>query len=720
MPKPEQTVRLKHTLTGPNFNEWFRALKLVVRTEKIQDVFETALPPRPVGVGDAPVDPQALAEWTVKYDRHNKVAYLMLGMYNELYQMYGKPPGVELQELIHLFHTCKQGDGTSVSDHFLLMKSYLDQLASLNYTFDDKIAIGFILKSLTSDFHGFVQNYNMQSMGKTLSEVHQMLIEYEKGIKKNNQQTFGASSSTPQVMAIQDQEASTTKERASGKRRTVSPLQGGRTLEAELSDISSRVAKRRRVDKWLPLHLQGFRGARKLKHGSLYLYVDNGMRAEVEAIGSFDLHLPNGLIIVLDNCHYAPTITRGDFHGFVQNYNMQSMGKTLSKVHQMLIAYEKCIKKNKQQTVGAFSSTPQVMGFGGARKLKRGSLYLYVGNGMRAKVEAIGSFDLHLHNGLIIVLDNCHYAPTITRGVVSVSGLVNKGFSHCFTDYGLSVSMNNIIYYNAITVNDVYEIDMRDSTLPIVNSMYSISKNKANLVWILFIFGIVMTKKPFSHKTEKVNDVLGLIHTDVCGPLRHVSKKGASYFITFSDDYSRYGYIYLLKHKHEVFETFKVFKNEVENQLGKTIKALRFDDGCEYISQEFKDNLKACGIFQQLTPPYMPQHNGVSERRNQTRIPNMVSTKKVDKKVVKSKWIYKKKTDMDGVDPLCMLLDAQDLMWRSHKTSQANFSRVLLYGRAPSKVHTYDNLADPFTKALAGPKLTRHARSMGLRPASSF
>ncbi|GKA20191.1 hypothetical protein Tco_0700180 [Tanacetum coccineum] len=36
------------------------------------------------------------------------------------------------------------------------------------------------------------------------------------------------------------------------------------------------------------------------------------------------------------------------------------------------------------------------------------------------------------------------------------------------------------------------------------------------------------------------------------------------------------------------------------------------------------------------------------------------------------------------------------------------------------KVHTDENLADPFMKALAGPKLTRHARSMGLRPASSF
>ncbi|GKE67843.1 retrotransposon protein, putative, ty1-copia subclass, partial [Tanacetum coccineum] len=101
-----------------------------------------------------------------------------------------------------------------------------------------------------------------------------------------------------------------------------------------------------------------------------------------------------------------------------------------------------------------------------------------------------------------------------------------------------------------------------------------------------------------------------------------------------------------------------VFKNEVENQLGKTIKALRLDRGGEYISQEFKDYLKACGIVQQLTPSYTPQHNGVSERRNRTlldmvrsmmnlttlplsfwdyalesaaRILNMVPTKKIDK-----------------------------------------------------------------------------------------
>ncbi|GJT65900.1 retrotransposon protein, putative, ty1-copia subclass [Tanacetum coccineum] len=78
-----------------------------------------------------------------------------------------------------------------------------------------------------------------------------------------------------------------------------------------------------------------------------------------------------------------------------------------------------------------------------------------------------------------------------------------------------------------------------------------------------------------------------------------------------------------------------VFKYEVENQFGKTIKALRSDRGGEYISQEFKDYLKAYGIILQLTPLYTPQHNGVSEKRNSlesaARILNMVPTKKVDK-----------------------------------------------------------------------------------------
>nr|GEZ29175.1 hypothetical protein [Tanacetum cinerariifolium] len=134
----------------------------------------------------------------------------------------------------------------------------------------------------------------------------------------------------------------------------------------------------------------------------------------------------------------------------------------------------------------------------------------------------------------------------------------------------------------------------------------------------VFCMSRKMARKPYTHQVERAKDLLGLIHTDVYGPFKIMSRQGSSYFITFTDDFSRYGYVYLVKHKHEVFETFKVFQKEVENQLGKTIKSLRSDREGEYMSQEFMDHLKDHGIIAHRTPPYTPQHNGVSERRNRT------------------------------------------------------------------------------------------------------
>ena len=127
-----------------------------------------------------------------------------------------------------------------------------------------------------------------------------------------------------------------------------------------------------------------------------------------------------------------------------------------------------------------------------------------------------------------------------------------------------------------------------------------------------------MTKAPFAGHSERASDLLGLIHTNVCGPISSISRGGYQYFITFTDDFSRYGYIYLMRHKSESFEKFKLFKNEVQNQLGKNVKTLRSDRGGEYLSQNFDDHLKDCGIVSQLSPSGTPQWNGISKRRNQT------------------------------------------------------------------------------------------------------
>jgi hypothetical protein len=74
-----------------------------------------------------------------------------------------------------------------------------------------------------------------------------------------------------------------------------------------------------------------------------------------------------------------------------------------------------------------------------------------------------------------------------------------------------------------------------------------------------------MIKVLFSKKGERTSDLLALIHTDVCGPMSTCTRNSDRYFITFTDDYSRYGYVYLMRYKSESFEKFKEFKTEVEN-----------------------------------------------------------------------------------------------------------------------------------------------------------
>ena len=106
-----------------------------------------------------------------------------------------------------------------------------------------------------------------------------------------------------------------------------------------------------------------------------------------------------------------------------------------------------------------------------------------------------------------------------------------------------------------------------------------------------------MTKLPFSGKGKPVEELLGLIHTDVSEPMSTHAQGGYSYFITFIDDHSQFGYVYLMRYKSEAFEKFKEFRNDVEKQLGKTIKVLRSDRSGEYLSQEFLDYLRDNGVL---------------------------------------------------------------------------------------------------------------------------
>jgi len=133
--------------------------------------------------------------------------------------------------------------------------------------------------------------------------------------------------------------------------------------------------------------------------------------------------------------------------------------------------------------------------------------------------------------------------------------------------------------------------------------------------------------KKIKKGANRSTGVLEIIHTDICGPFNVKSVDGFDSFITFTDDYSRYGYIYPIKERSEALDKFKIFKAEVENQHDRKIKIVRSDRGGEYYGRHtpygqtpgpFARFLEENGIKAQYSAPGEPQQNGVAERRNRT------------------------------------------------------------------------------------------------------
>ncbi|GJW39185.1 hypothetical protein Tco_0065030 [Tanacetum coccineum] len=101
----------REKLSGTNFNDWLRRLKLVLRVEMKMFVIEQPIPPAPAANSEANV----LAEWNALYDAYNEVACLMLGsMTPELHRQFENySPYDMLQELKSMFE--KKAGGLSRS-----------------------------------------------------------------------------------------------------------------------------------------------------------------------------------------------------------------------------------------------------------------------------------------------------------------------------------------------------------------------------------------------------------------------------------------------------------------------------------------------------------------------------------------------------------------------------------------------------------------------------
>ncbi|GKA24196.1 retrotransposon protein, putative, ty1-copia subclass, partial [Tanacetum coccineum] len=223
-------------------------------------------------------------------------------------------------------------------------------------------------------------------MGKTVGELHAMLIEYEKGLPKKAE--------TPQVMMIKGG-----KIQKSNKK----------SLKAKGKGKANGKGKDKQVYIPKPKNPKPSAKEHPAKDDTCH---------HCKEVGHCKRNCPAYLAELIKKKKQVGTASSSDVF-IIELFSFP----TKSWVYDTSCGTHICNTKH---------------GLGGVRKLKQ--------------VEAIGSFDLVLPNGLVICLDNCHYAPSITRGVVSAHCLVENGFVQCFTDFGISVSKNNVHYLTLFPV----------------------------------------------------------------------------------------------------------------------------------------------------------------------------------------------------------------------------------------------------------------------------
>ena len=275
-----------------------------------------------------------------------------------------------------------------------------------------------------------------------------------------------------------------------------------------------------------------------------------------------------------------------------------------------------------------------------------------MGNNNACQTKGIGTVRLKMHDGTIKRLTDVRYIPDLKKNLISLGVLDSDGYKIIMENGVLKVVRGAFVAMKGTQKANLYFLDGSTVTgsASVSSSPNQITSDSSRL-WHMrlghagekALQGLVkqgllkgaktgkfdfcehcvlgkQTRVKFGAAIHRTKGTLDYIHTDVWGPSRNASLGGKRWFVTFIDDFSRYVWVYTMRHKDEVLDIFLEWKKLIETQTGRKIKRLRSDNGGEYKSDPF---LKVCqdeGIIRHFSVPGTPQQNGVAERMNRTLV----------------------------------------------------------------------------------------------------
>ncbi|KAL5836024.1 hypothetical protein ACOSQ4_015521 [Xanthoceras sorbifolium] len=260
------------------------------------------------------------------------------------------------------------------------------------------------------------------------------------------------------------------------------------------------------------------------------------------------------------------------------------------------------------------------------------------------KIVGKGDIRLKLPNGSTWKLQGVRHIPGLKRNLISIGQLDGEGYCTTFSGCEWKITKGALVVARGKKCGTLYVTSNLENIVAVADSdgksnlwhqrlghmsekgmKTLLSKGKLPDLKAVdvglcedCIFG--KQKKVSFAKIGKIPkaEKLELVHTDVWGPSPVSSLSGSLYYVTFIDDSTRKVWVYFLKKKSEVFDTFRKWKAMVENETGLKIKRLRSDNGGEYRDSRFREFCANSGIKMEKTVPMTPQQNGVAERMNRT------------------------------------------------------------------------------------------------------
>ncbi|KAI3801965.1 hypothetical protein L1987_30085 [Smallanthus sonchifolius] len=107
---------------------------------------------------------------------------------------------------------------------------------------------------------------------------------------------------------------------------------------------------------------------------------------------------------------------------------------------------------------------------------------------------------------------------------------------------------------------------------------------------------------------------------DLFGPINRKSIAGDLYCLVVMDEYSRYSWVMFLKEKSETFEYVEILITKLESLYKLKVRRIRSDNGTEFKNHLMETFCQKLGIHHEFSAPYVPQMNGVAERKNRNLI----------------------------------------------------------------------------------------------------